>query len=305
MEPKSPQHSITVPASTPRIPDSPIKDTCKRIGISDECSDHADSLYSYFNMMGSVLESNNYSVAAACVYLAEQANQAGFSCSIENIASAFSCTTSDVIRLSTKIRSLFPSSPPDDLMQVPVFHACVCDFGLSKVCYLCMSIVLNPSHSHLQPSGHSDSTDNDDKGSLPYMAPEIFEKRCKQRRAFQTPMASTPAAATPLCSTPTRMSAGASLLASTPSIALLKEQEVQRSNMHRDIWAFGCVLYELATHRRPWYHKMQSASASVKSTGTESHCTDSKLPQTQPDLHLFFLRTFWKKLGKFHGGWSC
>ena len=49
MESKSSQVSISVPASTPRIPDSPIKDACKRICISDECSDHADSLYSYFN----------------------------------------------------------------------------------------------------------------------------------------------------------------------------------------------------------------------------------------------------------------
>jgi serine/threonine protein kinase len=153
-----------------------------------------------------------------------------------------------------------------------------------------------------QPSGHSDSTDNDDKGSLPYMAPEIFEKRCKQKHAFLTPTANTPVATTPICATPTRMTAGTFQPASTPSTTLLKEQAI-KSNMHRDMWAFGCVLYELATHRRPWYHKMPSASTSFKSSGTESHCTDSKLPHTPGDLHLFFLRTFWRKLGKFHGGW--
>ncbi len=137
MEPKIPQLSIPVSAPTPRIPDSPIKDTCKGIGISDDCSDHADSLFSYFTSKDSLLDSNNDSVAAACVYLAEQANQAGFSCSIEKIASAFNCTTFDIIRLSIKMRSLFPNSPPDNLMEIPVFHACVCDFGLSKVCDPC------------------------------------------------------------------------------------------------------------------------------------------------------------------------
>jgi serine/threonine protein kinase len=167
-----------------------------------------------------------------------------------------------------------------------------------------VGFMLSLSERFLQPSGHSDSTDNDEKGSLPYMAPEIFEKRCKHKHAVNTPMASTPVAGTPLCATPTRMSASASQPAATPGAQLLMEQEAQK-NKHRDIWAFGCVLYELATHRRPWYHKMPSASATLKSSGAESLCGDSKLPQTQPDLHLFFLRTFWKKLGKFHGGWPC
>jgi serine/threonine protein kinase len=133
------------------------------------------------------------------------------------------------------------------------------------------------------------------------MAPEIFEKRCKQKLKLQIPLASS----TPAATTPTRMTASTSQPAFTPSTAILKEQEEQKNNLHRDIWAFGCVLYELATHRRPWYHKMPSAFTSLKSSGTESHCTDSKLPQTQPDLQLFFLRTLWRKLGKFHGGYFC
>ena len=133
MESKSSQVSISVPASTPRIPDSPIKDACKRICISDECSDHADSLYSYFNSKNWLLDPNDDCVAAACVFLAEQANEAGFSCSIDIISSAFNCTASDVTRLSTKIRSLFPNPPSEAHLDIPVFYACVCDFGLSKV----------------------------------------------------------------------------------------------------------------------------------------------------------------------------
>jgi hypothetical protein len=134
IESKSSQVPVSVPASTPRLPDSPIKEVCRSLGISDESSDHADSLYSYFNSKQWLLDSNDDSVAAACVFLAEQANQAGFSCSIDVISSAFNCTASDITRLSTKIRNLFPNSPSEGHLDIPVFYACVCDFGLSKVC---------------------------------------------------------------------------------------------------------------------------------------------------------------------------
>jgi transcription initiation factor TFIIIB Brf1 subunit/transcription initiation factor TFIIB len=136
-EPNSPQLSISVPASTPRTLDSLIKETCQRIGISDECSDHADSLFSCFKSKDSLLDSNHDSVAAACIYLAEQATQAGLSCSIDTIATAFNCSAFDIIRLSTKLRSMLPNSPHETLIDVPVFYACVCDFGLSKVSCPC------------------------------------------------------------------------------------------------------------------------------------------------------------------------
>jgi serine/threonine protein kinase len=136
----------------------------------------------------------------------------------------------------------------------------------------------------LQPSGDSDVTDNDDKGSLPYMAPEIFEKRYKQKPPG-VPAASTPVATTPYCATPTRMPSTPQA-PSTPSAHSLKEQEAQK-NTHRDIWAFGCVLYELATHRRPWHHILEPPTSSW----------------TKPDEFLFFSRRFWRSLGSFHGGW--
>jgi serine/threonine protein kinase len=86
-------------------------------------------------------------------------------------------------------------------------------------------------------------------------------------------------------------------LAAAASGASSQTQEEEIKNKHRDIWAFGCVLYELATHRRPWYHKMESSSSCI-----DSQLSDSKLPQTLPDQRLFFLRTWWKHLGTFHGG---
>ena len=93
------------------------------------------------------------------------------------------------------------------------------------------------------------------------MAPEIFEK--KYRHAASTPVA----AATPFAATPTRLAASTPLPppvgastpqashpppASTPGAQARIEREQQNNDNHRDIWAFGCVLYELATHRRPW-----------------------------------------------------
>jgi hypothetical protein len=120
-------------ASTPRTPNSPIKDICKSTGrISEQCSDHADSLYTLFKSKRNLLESNDQCVAAACVHLAEQANQAGVSCPIEIISSAFQCIESDVLRLSNKLISLYNNEPSIDA-EIPVFYACVCDFGLSKV----------------------------------------------------------------------------------------------------------------------------------------------------------------------------
>lgn len=120
-------------ASTPRTPNSQIKDICKKTGrISEQCSDHADSLYTLFKSKRNLSESNDQCVAAACVHLAEQANQAGASCPIEIISSAFQCIESDVLRLSNKLISLYNNEPSIDA-EIPVFYACVCDFGLSKV----------------------------------------------------------------------------------------------------------------------------------------------------------------------------
>ncbi len=120
-------------ASTPRTPNSPIKDICKSIArISEQCSDHADSLYTLFKANHNLSESNDQCIAAACVYLAEQANQATVSCPIGIISSAFQCDESDVLRLSNKLISTYHNEPSPWL--VPVFYACVCDFGLSKVC---------------------------------------------------------------------------------------------------------------------------------------------------------------------------
>ncbi len=135
------------------------------------------------------------------------------------------------------------------------------------------------------------------------MAPEIFEQECLREFQYQkqklkkekqsNSLSSTPAASTPVCATPTRMTAITPLAPSTPLAASLKEQALK--NKRRDIWAFGCVLYELATHRRPWYHKIEATS-----TFSEAH--SSELPQTAADPKTFFKTTFWRNLGEFHGG---
>jgi hypothetical protein len=137
MDPKSPQISSFLSPATPRTLNSPIKDICKVIGISDQCSDHAEYLYSYFNSMKKQLDSTEECIAAACVCLAQQANQAGPECSIDVISSAFKCNTTDTVRLKGKLINLAPSNPPDYRMEIPVFYASVCDFGLSKVCRSC------------------------------------------------------------------------------------------------------------------------------------------------------------------------
>jgi serine/threonine protein kinase len=117
------------------------------------------------------------------------------------------------------------------------------------------------------------------------MAPEIFEKRYKssifQARTPKTPVTSH--ARTP--KTPKVDSDGQT-----------GQQQDDISNKHRDIWAFGCVLYELATHRQPWYEETETTSVS------EPQC--STKPHAPADLKKFFAR-FWKKLGPFHGGWCC
>jgi serine/threonine protein kinase len=189
----SPQISSSFPIATPRTPHSPIRAKCLCISISDQCIDHADSLYTYF--MDKQLESTHACIAAACVYLAVQANQAGSSCSIDSISQAFDCSVDDITRLKSKLSNSFSNTFPDDHVEIPVFYASVCDFGLSKVCISCQSIIIRGSKTFFpQPSGDSDSADNDEKGSLPYMAPEIFEKRYKssifQARTPKTPVTS-------------------------------------------------------------------------------------------------------------------
>ena len=119
------------------------------------------------------------------------------------------------------------------------------------------------------------------------MAPEIFEK--KYRHA-----ASLSVASTPFCMTPSRLAASTPTNPSTPNAQVRIELEQQKTNMHRDIWAFGCVLYELATHRRPWYQELELS--------TSSTYTEAEGPTMKPDESLFFLRRFWKNLGQFHGG---
>ena len=126
------QISSSFPIATPRTPRSPIRTKCLGISISDQCIDHADSLYTYF--MDKQLESTHACIAAACVYLAVQANQAGSSCSIDSISQAFDCSVDDITRLKSKLSNSFSNTIPDDHVKIPVFYASVCDFGLSKVC---------------------------------------------------------------------------------------------------------------------------------------------------------------------------
>ena len=140
MESDSPSCSSSVPAITPRSPDSSITEIGQRIGISDQCIDHAESLYSYFihkDKLPVRLDSTRDCIAATCVYLAEQASQTGPSCSIDNISSAFKCSVSDITRLKSKLHT----SEPDIVDIIPVFYAYVCDFGLSKVSFSCSCIL--------------------------------------------------------------------------------------------------------------------------------------------------------------------
>jgi serine/threonine protein kinase len=142
MEPDSPSCSSSVPATTPRTPDSFISEICKGIGMSDQCIDHAEYLYSYFILRDNHhddvrLDSTRDCIAATCVYLAEQASQTGPSCSIDNISSAFKCSVSDITRLKSKLYTLEPKGS----VPIPVFYAYVCDFGLSKVSFSCSCIL--------------------------------------------------------------------------------------------------------------------------------------------------------------------
>ena len=122
------------------------------------------------------------------------------------------------------------------------------------------------------------------KGSLPYMAPEIFMKL----------KPSTPAAkpAESLASNPRTRN--------TPALQTVQESEQRDKYRRRDIWSFGCVLYELATHRRPWYHVLEPTTPSAQ----ESHDMLTELPEA-PAHPLQFCQALWKNLGKFHGGLFC
>jgi len=138
LDPESPEASTPFPAATPRTPRSLIRERCSHLAISDHCLDHADSLwFSYFHLRDRPCDLGDNAVAAACVYLAEQSNMGPSGCTIESISSAFNCTQSELTLVCSKLSSLFASnkSYSNQHMQVPVFYACVCDFGLSKVCF--------------------------------------------------------------------------------------------------------------------------------------------------------------------------
>ena len=124
------------------------------------------------------------------------------------------------------------------------------------------------------------------------MAPEIFEKRYKSS-IFQARTPKTPV--TSHARTPVASHARTPKTPKVDSDGQTGQQQDDISNKHRDIWAFGCVLYELATHRRPWYEETETSVS-------EPQC--STKPQTPADLKKFFAR-YWKKLGPFHGGWCC
>ena len=116
------------------------------------------------------------------------------------------------------------------------------------------------------------------KGSLSYMAPEIFMKL--------KPMTPAVTSAKSLGSNPhTR---------NTPTLQTVQESEQRDKYRRRDIWSFGCVLYELATHRQPWYHVLEPTTPSEQ----ESH---NELPEI-PAHPLQFCQALWNNLGKFHGG---
>jgi serine/threonine protein kinase len=139
MDPESPESSTPFPPATPRTPGSPIHDRCRHLGLSDHCLDHAASLwFSYFHFRDRPFDLDDNVVAAACVHLAEQANVARSCCTIESISSAFNCTQAELTQVSSKLSSLLRNnrSYADNDMAIPVFYACVCDFGLSKVCSL-------------------------------------------------------------------------------------------------------------------------------------------------------------------------
>jgi hypothetical protein len=144
MESDGPSCSSSVPAITPRSPDSSITEIGKGLGISDQCIDHAESLYLHFistDKYRERLDSSRDCIAATCVYLAEQASQTGPSCSIDSISSAFKCSVSDITRLKSKLHTLKHTSEFARIEPVPVFYAYVCDFGLSKVSFSCSHIL--------------------------------------------------------------------------------------------------------------------------------------------------------------------
>ena len=170
MESDGPSCSSSVPATTPRSPDSSITEIGKGLGISDQCIDHAESLYLHFISNPKYrerLDSSRDCIAATCVYLAEQASQTskpvrsvavqtqplhdtafaasqtqdGPSCSIDSISSAFKCSVSDITRLKSKLHTLKHTSEFTRIEPIPVFYAYVCDFGLSKVSFSCSNIL--------------------------------------------------------------------------------------------------------------------------------------------------------------------
>jgi hypothetical protein len=150
--PESAAANHSLPASTPRTPHSPIRDLCSRLSLSDASKDHADSLWLLYcdavkAVKGGHLDPDVDLVAAACVYLADRANKSQRCCSVEDICSAVDCTVAYFTRLSSKLESLLlahmdKSAQKSDAVEVPIFYACVCDFGLSKVS------VFHPQHFH-------------------------------------------------------------------------------------------------------------------------------------------------------------
>lgn len=130
----------SLPAATPRTPHSPISDLCGRLRLPDASRDHADSLWLLYRdaVKGAHLDPNVDLVAAACVYLADRAKLSQRCSGVEDICLAVDCAVPHFMRLSSKLESLLlahieKSAQKSEHVEFPIFYACVCDFGLSKV----------------------------------------------------------------------------------------------------------------------------------------------------------------------------